>query len=751
MIRYKAPYFHLSTSGTSYVMKITERGTLEHVCYGVRITSDEDIPCIEESGRIRLGTVPYADEAHQTVFPENLLMEISAGGRGDFRSSSIELWKDGSMLIPELKYEGYRIYEGKADSFPASALADETVSTLEITLADPSYGLAVILRYSVYEEEDVILRSMRLENRSEDKIAIKQAASLLLDIPYGDFTLYSYDGAWARERKETAHELKSGITVIDSKLGISGNEHNPLVFLENRRGEAYGFNLIYSGNHMESAEVSPFGRIRFISGINPYGFMWNLEAGSTFETPEAVMTCSRCGRAGASANFQNFVRKYIIRGRWKDRERPVLVNNWEATYFDFTQEKILALADEAASAGIELFVLDDGWFSGRRNDSCALGDWEPDRERLPDGLKALADRIIEKGLMFGLWVEPEMISINSELFRKHPDWMVRRHENEPVVCRHQYVLDITKREVQDYLFEKLSAVFSSCRLSYVKWDMNRTITDYPDPDNGQFLHRYTLSLYSLLGRITAAFPEILFEGCASGGNRFDLGLLCFMPQIWTSDNTDLHDRVAIQEGTLMGYPSSSMTAHVAASPSHQCLRRSRMESRFNIACFATLGYELDLCSLSMEDKLALRRQTAFYKEHRTVLQRGIFSKLVISSNQRFWYMTYGKETMAAEIQTLNECHSGREDRLFFPDAKDGCMYEVSARREIIPLSEYGSLSKGKGYVESEEFSMKVSGNVLRNYGLPLGPQFTGNGVDGDMRLLGDFGSRIYVIKEIKNL
>ena len=287
--------------------------------------------------------------------------------------------------------------------------------------------------------------------------------------------------------------------------------------------------------------------------------------------------------------------------------------------------------------------------------------------------------------------------------------------------------------------------------SYVKWDMNRTITDYPDPDNGQFIHRYTLSLYSLLGRITSAFPEILFEGCASGGNRFDLGLLCFMPQIWTSDNTDLHDRVAIQEGTLMGYPSSSVTAHVAASPSHQCLRRSRMESRFNIACFATLGYELDLCALSSEDKLALRRQTAFYKEHCAVLQRGIFSKLVISSNQRFWYMTYGKETIAAEIQTLNECHSGKEDRLFFPDAKVGCMYEVSARREIIPLSEYGSLSKGKGYVESEEFSMKVSGNVLRNYGLPLGPQFTGNGVDGDMRLLGDFGSRIYVIKEIENL
>lgn len=748
MIRFTAPYFHLSTAGTSYVMKISEQGFLEHVCYGVGIENDEHIPLLEESGRIRLGTVPYTDEQHQTVFPDNILAEIASAGRGDFRSSSIELWKDGSMLLPEFLYESFRIFEGKSASFPASALADRTVSTLEITLSDAACSIAVILRYTVYEEDDVILRSMRIENRAGEKVEIRRSSSLLLDIPFGDYTLYSYDGAWARERHETAHVLKSGMTVIDSKLGISGNEHNPLVFLENTRGEAYGFNLIYSGNHMETAEVSPFGRIRVTAGMNVYAFQWNLGPAEAFETPEAVMTYSPSGRQCASANFQNFVRKFIIRGRWKDKERPVLVNNWEATYFDFTGEKLLRLADEAVSGGIELFVLDDGWFRGRRDDTSSLGDWEPDEDRLPGGLKALADKITAKGLMFGLWVEPEMISRNSLLFSRHPEWVVRRKEREPLVCRHQYVLDLTKKEVRDYLFEKLSAVFSSCSLSYVKWDMNRTITDYPDPDNGEFLHRYILGLYSLLDRITSAFPDILFEGCASGGNRFDLGLLCFMPQIWTSDNTDLHDRIAIQEGTLMGYPSSAMTAHVSASPSHQCLRHSRIESRFNIAAFSSLGYELDLSMLCNEDRMAVKRQTAFYKAHRCTLQKGVFSKLVISSNQRFWYMTYGKETIAAQIQTLNECHSGREDRLFMPFAKDECMYEVEARREIIPLCEYGTISGVHECGESERFFALVSGRILKHYGLPLGPQFTGNGMSPSFRLLGDFGSRLYVIREV---
>ncbi len=751
MIEIKGNIFNIKTASTSYIMRIGVDSILEHLSYGPRIDSYEGIERIAETSTVNVGTVPYLDEEHQRIFPTNMLLELSTPGRGDNRTASLELWSGMDILMLDFRYVNHRVYSGKDTTFPVGALS-EGAETLEIELKDTVLPITVMLRYTVYEDADSIVRSMRIINNTDRSIVIKRASSLLLDLPSAGFTLYSYDGAWAREKKETAHKLETGIITIDSKLGCSGSEHNPLIHLENERGLAYAFNLIYSGNHRSDIEVSPFGKTRVVTGLSDYAFSWKLEKGSFFDTPEAVMTASNRGRGKCAENFQAFTEKYIVRGYWKDKERPILINNWEATYFDFDEDKLLSLADEAASLGIELFVLDDGWFGERTSDSKGLGDWYPNTKRLPSGLKGIAEKINGKGLMFGLWVEPEMVNMDSNLYRAHPDWVIALPDKSPLVCRHQYVLDLSRKEVVDYLYDAMSTVFSSCNLSYVKWDMNRTITDYYSRNeamhgSGEFLHRYILGLYSLLSRLTAAFPHILFEGCASGGNRFDLGMLAFMPQIWTSDNTDLYDRVSIEEGTLMGYAPSTMGAHVSVSPAHQSLRISRIESRFNIAAFGVLGYELDLTALSEKDKLAVKREVAFYKKHRHIFQFGRFSKLVISQNQRWWYVRKGTSAIALEIQTLNEVHTGRDDRLFLPFAEDGKRYRIEARREILPSWCFGNIKDAPD--ESEAFCTVVDGTILREYGVALGPQFTGNGFFSETRILGDFGSRMYVIEEIK--
>lgn len=743
MISVSNGLFHLRTEHTSYLMRITDTGHLVHLSYGAAIHDMTGWELLEEKGAV-LSTVPYWDEEHEHLYPGNMLQEYPTPDRGDARPPAIAVEYGSGSLTLDLKVIGSRVMKGKVLSFPAHALPSDSTETLEIELSDRLLPILVTLRYTVYPECDVILRSARIANGTGNPVIIREAASLSLDIPSDGWKLHSFDGAWARERHENVRPLLPGTVVIDSRLGCSGNEHNPLVYLENGRGEVYGFNLIYSGNHRETVSVSPFGRTRVTQGINPFLFSWKLMPGESFETPEAIMTYSGDGIESAAQSFHSFIRTSIVRGSWKDRERPVLINNWEATYFDFTEERLLELADEAAALGIELFVLDDGWFGHRRDDRRGLGDWWPQPERLPDGLEGLSEKIRSRGLLFGIWVEPEMISIDSDLYRQHPDWVIAQPGRDPLPCRHQFVLDLSRPEVREYLFRCLSEVFRKGSVSYVKWDMNRTITDTfsSDPSvrlQGEVQHRYILGLYDLMGRLAEAFPGILFEGCASGGNRYDLGMLCFMPQIWTSDNTDVHDRVVIEEGTLRGYPQSTMGAHVSASPGHQSMRVSRIDSRFAVAAFGVLGYELDLTKLNDEDKGAIKRQICFYKKYRRILQQGRFSSLHVSRNQRFWYSSLGSTAIAVEIQTLNEVHTGRCDRLVYPDADESKRYRVTAVRESIP-----------GLGMSEEFSVCASGTILRKYGIALAPQFTGNGVSAETRVLGDFGSRMYIIEEEKD-
>lgn len=755
MIRKEKQFFHMTTSHSSYLMRILDTGQLDHVYYGARLDDLFGVENIAEPFSLNISAVPYLDEEHPYHFPSRFLCEYSTPAIGDSRESALIIDYDNGETALSLLFHSYRVFKGKDDSFPAHAAWDESTETLEIRLTDSVLPISVYLYYTIYFEEDVVLRSARIVNGLERPIRLRTASSLSLDFPFDDFSLISFDGAWARERNENERKLLPGIVVIDSKLGTSSNEHNPLIYLRRESsGEVYGFNLIYSGNHREVVEVSPFGKTRVITGINPYAFEWILHPGKSFSTPEAVMTYST-SLDDAAANFHDFINRFIVRGYWKGRERPVLINSWEAVYYNFSEKKLLSLAKSASDLGFELFVLDDGWFGSRRDDTKGLGDWFASKELFQEGLEGFSSKIKQMGLMFGLWVEPEMVNMDSELYRMHPDWMVSIPGRKPLVSRHQFLLDMTRDDVRDYLFSTLEKVFSSCDVDYVKWDFNRTITDYyshsPEMRSmGEFLHRYVLGLYDLLARITSRFPKILFESCASGGNRYDLGMLSFMPQVWTSDNTDLYHRIRIQEGTLRGYPLSSMGSHVSASPGHQSLRVSLIESRFDVSSFGILGYELDLNALSGLERDAVRDEIAFYKRYRRVFQYGAFRPLHLDTPySKWWTLTLDGVTLVLEFVYRNMPNTGRCDRLRIPFLDKGKRYRVANRKIRIEKDFFGSLYPDYGKEEGEEYSVSVSGSILTSSGIALPPQFMGNGFPPGVRVIGDNGTRMYVVEEMK--
>ena len=753
MISIDGDYLHIATARTSYVMRILDTGYLDHVCYGERILDMTGIGNASESFDMNICTVPCVDEEHPHYFPARFLSEYPASGSGDSRECALEIEYGQGIAALSLLFESCRVMNGKDSSFPASALPSGDTETLAVVLKDAVLPIYVTLFYTVYEQEDVILRSALIENRMEGPVKIKAAASLAVDFPYDDFTLVSFDGAWGRERHEEKRRLLPGIAVIDSKLGTSSNEHSPLVFLERGNGEAYGFNLIYSGNHRECVEVSPFGKTRIVTGINPYGFEWILAPGETFATPEAIVSYSKDGIDEVSLSFHRFVERYIVRGSWKGKERPVLINSWEASYFNFTEESLLRLASKSAELGFELFVLDDGWFGRRRSDRAGLGDWYVNTELFPSGLEGFAGKLRAMGLGFGLWVEPEMINEDSDLYREHPEWVAAFPDRKPLLGRHQLILDMTREDVRNYLYSRLEDIFSSCSVDYVKWDMNRTITDCytRNPEcrsMGEFMHRYMLGLYELLSRIVSRFPDILFESCASGGNRYDIGMLCFMPQTWTSDNTDLRDRLLIQQGTLRGFPPSTMSAHVSASPGHQSLRTSLIESRFDVAAFGVLGYELDLNELTELDGKAVKAEIAFYKQYRKVFQFGSFRVLHLSESELWWTVTYGPVTIAMEYILNNIPNSGRCSRLIIPFLDRNRKYRIRNRHILIPKEFFGSLYKDYKREEGEDFEAIVSGSVLSTCGIALLPSFNGSGLSGNTRAMNDNSSRMYIIEEV---
>ncbi|MGB3721144.1 MAG: alpha-galactosidase, partial [Hyphomicrobiaceae bacterium] len=537
----------------------------------------------------------------------------------------------------ELVYDSHRIVPGKPKlpGLPATYVErDDEAETLEITMKDPASGLAVVLSYTVFEKWNAIARSARLINNGSTAIEVQRALSMSVDFAHDRYDLLQLSGAWARERYVHRRPLVPGLQAVESRRGSSSHVQNPFVALLERgadedHGGVYGVSLVYSGNFTAGVEVDQFHSPRLFIGINPFDFGWRLEPGESFQTPEAVLVFSAEGLGGMSRKYHDLYRSRLCRGTFRDKTRPILVNNWEATYFNFDADKIEAIARAGKELGIELFVLDDGWFGKRDSDNSSLGDWFVDRRKLPNGLEDLVQRVRNLDMQFGLWFEPEMVSPDSELYRAHPDWCLHIEGRRRTEARQQLILDLSREDVQDYIVKTISGILSSAPITYVKWDMNRNMTEIgsaklPPERQRETAHRYMLGLYSVLDRITSAFPHVLFESCSGGGGRFDPGMLYYMPQTWTSDNTDAISRLKIQYGTSIVYPVSAMGAHVSAVPNHQVGRVTPLETRGHVALSGNFGYELDLTKFTEEEKEIVKAQIALYKEIRHLVQFGDF-------------------------------------------------------------------------------------------------------------------------------
>lgn len=617
--------FHLQSTGMSYVIGLVN-GYPAHLYWGGRLREGSNLDGL---------LLPVA---HGSL--DRLPQEYPQYGTGDFRVPAYQAKLEDGTRVTELRYSGYRVTEGKPElaGLPSVYVeSPEEADTLELILKDDYAKLTVKLRYTVYKERNVIARSVEFVNDGPDTLQLQRALSASVDFPAADMDMIYLSGAWSREAQITRRRLEQGNSAIQSRRGMSSHQHNPFAALakagaDENQGEVFGFSLIYSGNFEAETEVDPFGTTRFTIGLNSFDFSWKLEPGGHFQTPEAVMVYSGQGIGEMSRTYHRLYRTRLCRGEYRDKERPILVNNWEATYFDFNTDKLEAIAAEGAKLGIELFVLDDGWFGKRDADNSSLGDWVEDLRKLPGGLADLAQRVNGHGLKFGLWVEPEMISPDSDLYRSHPDWCLHVPGRRRSEARWQLVLDYTRAEVRQYIFESLSRIFSSVPVTYIKWDMNRCLTEIgsaqlPADRQEETAHRYVLGLYELLERLTSAFPHILFESCCSGGGRFDPGMLYYMPQTWTSDDTDAVERLKIQYGTSLVYPASSMGAHVSAVPNHQVGRFTPLSFRGDVAMSGNFGYELDLTKFTSEEKELAKAQVANYKEIRSLVQQGNLYRL----------------------------------------------------------------------------------------------------------------------------
>ncbi|MDU2238984.1 MAG: alpha-galactosidase [Paenibacillus sp.] len=641
--------FHLQSRNISYLIQLVH-GYPAHAYFGAKLRHDSNLEgLLTFQERASFSPNPLPED--KSISLDSLSQEYPQYGTSDFRSPAYQVRLANGTRATELTYRTHRIVPGKPALEGLPALYVEQTSeaeTLELELEDRVSGLSVVLSYTVFADFDAIARSARLGNGGSEPIQLERALSAAVDFPDASYDALYLSGAWARERHVQRRRLAPGVTGISSRRGSSSHQQNPFLALlrpdaTEQRGEVYGFSLVYSGNFTAEAEVEQFGTTRVSIGINPFDFTWKLEPGENFQTPEAVLVYSAEGLGGMSRTYHRLYRTRLCRGQFRDQERPILVNNWEATYFDFNADKIEAIAQEGSKLGIELFVLDDGWFGRRDRDNSSLGDWFEDRRKLPEGLADLARRVKDTGLQFGLWFEPEMVSPDSDLYRAHPDWCLHVPERRRTEARDQLVLDMSRSDVRQYLYDRLSDIFSTVPITYVKWDMNRNMTEIgsaasPAERQGEVAHRYMLGLYELLERLTSEFPHILFESCSGGGGRFDPGMLYYMPQTWTSDDTDAAERLKIQYGTSLVYPVSTMGAHVSAVPNHQVERTTPLTFRGDVAMSGNFGYELDLTRFTDDEKDTAKRQIALYKEIRGLVQQGDLYRLQspFEGNETAW-------------------------------------------------------------------------------------------------------------------
>lgn len=669
----KSRQFHLYNDEISYIFGIMPNHQPGHLYYGKKIHDREDFSHLLELGFRDMS--PCVFEGNYKFSLEQVKQEISVYGSGDLRHCGLNMVQEDGSRTTCFEYMNHEIIPGKPslEGLPATYVeSDGEAETLRVFLLDQWLGCQMELQYTLYNGLPVLTRSIKISNMGTQKIRLDSTMSFNLDLPDKDYEMIELTGAWGRERHAQTHALHRGVQSIYSLRGHSSHNYNPFIGLKRQGtteffGEALGFSLVYSGNFLAQVEVDSYDVTRVMMGIHPHGFNWSLLPGESFQTPEVVMVYADQGLNHMSQTFHELYRTRLARGFWRDRARPILINNWEATYMDFNEEKILGIARSAAELGMELFVLDDGWFGQRNTDMTSLGDWYPNKEKLPDGISGLTRKITELGLKFGLWFEPEMISKESELYRNHRDWVMSVPYRSMSPGRNQYVLDLTKDEVIDYLDAALSQILSESDISYVKWDMNRSMSEVfstgrSNDFQGQVYHRYILGLYKLLERLTGKFPEVLFESCASGGGRFDPGMLYFCPQGWISDDTDAIERLKIQYGTSLVYPVNSMGSHVSAVPNHQTHRSTSLATRGDVAYFGTFGYELDLNLLSDAEKEMVREQVEFMKKNRELIHQGIFYRLAspFAGNVTAW-MVISKDRNRAIVgyyRTLTEVNVG---------------------------------------------------------------------------------------------
>ncbi|ANE46234.1 alpha-galactosidase [Paenibacillus swuensis] len=687
--------FHLQSRGTSYILQIHEMGFLTHLYWGRRLQAFQPEQLLTYAQRCSFHPTP---DKSKLMTLDTLPQEYPVYGTSDFRQPAYGVKLANGTTITELLYVSHTVSAGKPELevLPATYVEDESeAETLEITTLDKLTGLKVILSYTVFSELDAITRSVRFVNEGTDNLELQRALSANVDFPHKDFDLLHLAGAWAKERNVAKRPLTVGTQSIESRRGSSSHQHNPFLALMSKdageeQGDVYGFSLVYSGNFLASVEVDAYDTARVSMGINPFDFSWLLEPGQSFQTPEAVLVYSPEGLGGMSRRFHKLYRTRLCRGLYRDEVRPVLVNNWEATYFNFNAEKIEDIAKAGKELGIELFVLDDGWFGKRDSDNSSLGDWIVDRKKLPNGLEDLVKRVRDMEMQFGLWFEPEMVSPDSDLYRAHPDWCLHVPGRRRTEGRQQLILDFSRKDVCDYIIKSLSDVLSSAPITYVKWDMNRNMTEIgsallPAQRQRETAHRYMLGLYRVLEEITTKFPHILFESCSGGGGRFDPGMLYYMPQTWTSDNTDAISRLKIQYGTSMVYPISSMGSHVSAVPNHQVHRMTSLDMRGNVAMSGNFGYELDLTQFTEEEKSTVKAQVAFYKEVRSLVQQGDFYRLLspFEGNETAWMFVSEdqRDVFAAYFRVLAEPNDAIR-RLRFKGLDPNHSYKVAETGQV---------------------------------------------------------------------
>ncbi len=663
----KERIFKLDTPNSSYVIGIVDKENfVGHVYYGKKLR-DANIAYLLRTGEGPF--VPSENNRERVSFYDTFPMEYAGNGLGDYRRSSISVRTAGGHTAVSLFYVSHKIYAGKPGlaGLPATFGDENACETLELLCEDPVLGLKVTLLYTAFSDVDVITRSVRIENDGE-MLYLTKALSFSMDMDNRDFTLLTMHGSWARERMLEHRKVKKGFMGVESVRGESSHQEHPFMALaagnaDQSQGEVYGMHFVYSGNFIGQVELGQFDTVRVSMGIHPENFCWKLEKGESFQTPEVVLVYSDTGYDGMTHQFHELYRNHLIRSEYRDKKRPILINNWEATYFDFNTEKLLSIAKKASELGIEMLVMDDGWFGHRNDDSTSLGDWYVNEEKLNGGLKHLVDEVNKLGLKFGIWFEPEMISPDSKLYEAHPDWAIQIPGRAGSLCRNQYVLDLTRKEVRDYAYECVASILRSTNIEYVKWDMNRQLSDIgsyglPADRQGELYHRYVLAVYEMQERLVTEFPHLLLENCSGGGARFDPGMLYYSPQIWCSDDTDAVERLKIQESTAMIYPLSAMGAHVSDCPNHTVGRVTPFETRGHVALAGTFGYELDITKIPEEDRQMIPKQAAMYHKYNDLVRSGDYYRIASYQENHYFdcYEVVSKdqsEALVTFVQVIN--------------------------------------------------------------------------------------------------